>query len=95
MRWMRCQRRRRTLLFPLSFTFDSRITAKLSLALTRGAGVCLLSVGSLCPRRELCGGVNPSNPPHRRKAAETAMGFAPAGLLLRGRDLQNQASVSI
>ena len=37
----------------------------------RGAGEGTLSVESRCPRRKLCGGVNPSNPPL------PAMGFAP------------------
>ena len=54
----------------LSIASDSGLTANLSPALTRGAGVCTLSVGSRCPRRKLCGGVNPSNPPM------PAMGFA-------------------
>ena len=39
---------------------------------SRGAGVGTVSVGSRCPRRKLCGGVNPSNPPHT-----PAKGFAP------------------
>ena len=34
----------------LSIALDSRITANPIDALTRGAEVCLLSVGSLCPR---------------------------------------------
>ena len=36
----------------LSIAFDSDLTANLSLALTRGAGECPLSVGSRCPRRK-------------------------------------------
>ena len=52
-----------------------------------------MSVESRCPRLEWCGGVNPSNPPHRRTAAG-GDGLRPAGLMLRGRKLQNQASVS-
>ena len=55
----------------LSDASDSDLTANLSLALRAGAGECSLSVGSRCPRRKLCGGVNPSNPPM------PAMGFAP------------------
>ena len=38
----------------LSIALESGITAKLSLALPRGAGEDLLSVGSQCPRRVLC-----------------------------------------
>ena len=34
----------------LSNAYDSGITANLIDALTRGAGVCTLSVGSRCPR---------------------------------------------
>ena len=52
-----------------------------------------MSVEGRCPRRYWCGGVNPSNPPHRRTAAG-GEGLRPAGLMLRGRKLQNQASVS-
>ena len=48
----------------MSTVFDSRITANLSPALTRGAGDGTVSVGSRCPRHYWCGGVNPSNPPH-------------------------------
>ena len=61
----------------LSIALDSRITAKLSPALTRGAGESTVSVGSRCPRLKLCGGVNPSNPPL------PAMGFAPPALVKR------------
>ena len=62
----------------LSLALESRITANLSPALRAGAGVCMLSVESRCPRRKLCGGVNPSNPPHRRTAAG-GDGLRPAG----------------
>ena len=55
----------------LAFASDSDLTANLSPALRAGAGEGTVSVGSRCPRRELCGGVNPSNPPL------PAMGFAP------------------
>ena len=59
----------------LSIASKSDLTANLIDALTRGAGECTLSVGSRCPRRKLCGGVNPSNPPL------PAMGFAPPALV--------------
>ena len=61
-------------MFSLSIVLDSRITANLIDALTRGAGEGTVSVGSRCPRRDWCGGVTPSNPPL------PAMGFAPPAL---------------
>ena len=70
----------------LSIASDSDLTAKLSLALTRGAGVCLLAGGSLWPRRELCGGVNPSNPPARRRAPPRRV--ERSGAFTRGRTAQ-------
>ena len=59
-----------------------------------------MSVGSRCPRRKLCGGVNPSNPPPRcREAAGIRFrggdGLRPAGLMLRGLGIQYRALVSI
>ena len=66
---MRCQPGRRTLLFSLSDAPDSDLTAKLSPALRAAR------VKELCPSKaavralNLCGGVNPSNPPHRRWAS--------------------------
>ena len=75
LRWMRCQPGRRTLLFSLSFTLDSDLTANLSLALRAAR------VEAVCPSEaavralNLCGGVNPSNPPL------PAMGSAPPALV--------------
>ena len=72
---MRCQPGRRTLLFSLSFTLDSDLTANLSLALRAAR------VEAVCPSEaavralNLCGGVNPSNPPL------PAMGSAPPALV--------------
>ena len=60
---------------PLSIAFDSDLTAKLSPALRAAR------VKAVCPSKaavralNLCGGVNPSNPPL------PAMGFAPPALV--------------
>ena len=65
---MRCQPGRRSLSFPLSIVLDRGITAKLSPALRAAR------VEAICPSEayvralNLCGGVNPSNPPARRRA---------------------------
>ena len=74
MRWMRCQHRCRTL-FSLSIALDSDLTANLSPAL-RAARVEARCPSEACVRAlNLCGGVNPSNPPL------PALGFAPPALV--------------
>ena len=57
----------------LSISFDSEITAKLSLALTRGAGECIVSVGSRCPRLESVRRGKPLQP------TPAGVGLRPAG----------------
>ena len=60
----------------LSIALDSRITANLSLAL-RAARVNIRCPSEAAVRAlNLCGGVNPSNPPHAAQR-RAAMGFAP------------------
>ena len=60
----------------LSIALDSRITANLSLAL-RAARVKAQCPSEAAVRAlNLCGGVNPSNPPHAAQR-RAAMGFAP------------------
>ena len=72
---MRCQPGRRTLLISLPVTSDSEITANLSPAL-RAARVEAVRPSEAAVRAlNLCGGVNPSNPPL------PAMGFAPPALV--------------
>ena len=82
-RWMRCQPKRRTLRFPVH-RFGQWSHRKPNPCASRGAGEYPLPVGSLCPRRKLCGGVppvvgTPPTHPTRRPApiSRAAMGFAP------------------
>ena len=68
----------------LSIALDSRITANLSLALTRGAGESTVSVGSRCPRLESVRRGKPLQPtPRCREAAGIRLhggdGLRPAG----------------
>ena len=60
-------------LFSLSNALDSDLTAKLSLALTRGAGGSRMSVGSRCPRLESVRRGKPLQP------TRPAKGSAPPG----------------
>ena len=67
---------------------------------SRGAGECTLSVGSRCPRLESVRREYPLQPtPRCREAAgirfRGGVGLRPAGLMLRQRDLQQQAHLSI
>ena len=72
---MRCQHKRRTLLISLFIASDSGLTANLSPAL-RAARVKAQCPSEAAVRAlNLCGGVNPSNPPL------PAMGFAPPALV--------------
>ena len=72
---MRCQPKCRTLLISLSIASDRDLTANLIDALRAAR------VEAVCPSKaavralNLCGGVNPSNPPL------PAMGFAPPALV--------------
>ena len=94
---MRCQPGRRTLLFSLSDAPDSDLTAKLSPAL-RAARVKKLCPSEAAVRAlNLCGGVNPSNPPHKvaRIRFPGGDGLRPAGLMLRKCNLQQWALVPI
>ena len=72
---MRCQPGRRTLLISLSIAFDSDLTANLSPALRAARGEALRPSEAAVRALNLCGGVNPSNPPL------PAMGFAPPALV--------------
>ena len=86
--------------FSLSIASDSDLIANLSPALMRGAGECLLSVGSRCPRLESVRRGKPLQPtPRCREAAGIRLhggdGLRPAGLLLRRLNIQYRALASI